>query len=39
MHMMKTGVKLEIESLSNRGISFISEEHLPRKLKEKDWLA
>src|SRR5262249_9813927 len=38
-HMMKTGVKLEIESLSNRGISFISEEYLPRKLKEKDWLA
>jgi len=24
---------------SNRGISFISEEYLPRKLKEKDWLA
>ena len=38
-HMMKTGVKLEIESLSNRGISFISEEYLPRKLKQKDWLA
>ena len=38
-HMMKTGVKLEIESLSNRGISFISEEYLPRKLREKDWLA
>src|SRR5499427_4908651 len=38
-HMMKTGVKLEIESLSNRGISFISEEYLPRKLRQKDWLA
>src|ERR1700737_3392717 len=38
-HMVKTGVKLEIESLSNRGISFITEEYLPRKLREKDWLA
>ena len=38
-HMMKTDVKLEIESLSNRGISFISEEYLPRKLRQKDWLA
>ena len=29
----------QIESLSNRGISFISEEYLPRKLRQKDWLA
>src|SRR6266851_4643083 len=38
-HMVKTGVKLEIESLTARDISFITEEYLPRKLKEKDWLA
>jgi DNA topoisomerase VI subunit A len=31
-------VKLEIEALSNRGISFITEEYLPRKLRERDWL-
>jgi len=37
--MLKTGVKLEIEALSNRGISFISEEYLPRKLRDRDWLA
>src|SRR5260370_31189138 len=38
-HMVKSGAKLEIESLSNRGISFITEEHLPKKLKDRDWLA
>ncbi len=38
-HMVKSGVKLEIESLSNRGISFITEEYLPKKLRDRDWLA
>jgi DNA topoisomerase-6 subunit A len=38
-HMLKTGVKLEIEALSNRGISFVSEEYLPKKLRDRDWLA
>ena len=38
-HMVKTGVKLEIEALSNRGISFVSEEYLPKKLRDRDWLA
>ena len=37
-HMLKLGVKLELEALSSKGISFISEEYLPRKLTEKDWL-
>jgi DNA topoisomerase-6 subunit A len=37
--MIKSGVKLEIESLSNRGISFITEEYLPKKLRDRDWLA
>lgn len=36
--MMKSGVKLEIEALSAKGISFITEEYLPRKLGERDWL-
>jgi DNA topoisomerase-6 subunit A len=36
--MVKSGVKFELEALSRRGISFITEEYLPRKLKEKDWL-
>jgi DNA topoisomerase-6 subunit A len=37
-HMIKSGVKLELEALSSKGISFITEEYMPRKLKERDWL-
>jgi DNA topoisomerase-6 subunit A len=37
--LLDSKVKLEIEALSRKGISFISEEYLPRKLTEKDWLA
>ena len=36
--MVRSGVKFELEALSRRGISFITEEYLPRKLREKDWL-
>jgi DNA topoisomerase-6 subunit A len=36
--MVRSGVKFELEALSRRGISFITEEYLPRKLKERDWL-
>jgi DNA topoisomerase VI subunit A len=37
--LLASGVKLELEALSAKGISFVSEEYLPRKLAEKDWLA
>jgi DNA topoisomerase-6 subunit A len=36
--MVRSGVKFELEALSRRGISFITEEYLPRKLKDRDWL-
>src|SRR5512138_3022294 len=36
--MVKSGQKFELEALSRRGISFITEEYLPKKLKDKDWL-
>ncbi len=36
--MLRSGLKFELEALSRRGISFITEEYLPRKLREKDWL-
>jgi DNA topoisomerase-6 subunit A len=36
--MVKSGQKYELEALSRRGISFITEEYLPRKLKDRDWL-
>jgi DNA topoisomerase-6 subunit A len=37
--MVRSGEKYELEALSRRGISFVTEEYLPRKLKDKDWLA
>jgi len=36
--MVRSGVKFELEALSRRGISFITEEYLPRKLRDRDWL-
>src|SRR5512140_599927 len=36
--MVRSGLKFELEALSRRGISFITEEYLPRKLRERDWL-
>ena len=32
------GFKFELEALSRRGISFITEEYLPKKLAKRDWL-
>ncbi len=37
--MMASGKKYELEALSRRGISFITEEYLPRKMRDRDWLA
>ncbi|MBI2579470.1 MAG: DNA topoisomerase IV subunit A [Candidatus Aenigmarchaeota archaeon] len=36
--MLEKGVKAEIEALSHRGLKFMSEEYLPDKLKNKDFL-
>lgn len=37
--MMKDfGAKVEIQALSSKGISFISERYLPEKIKKSDWL-
>ena len=36
--MLRAGVKLELEALSAKGISFISEEYLPKKMKDKLYL-
>jgi DNA topoisomerase-6 subunit A len=36
--MVRSGKKFEIEALSRRGISFITEEYLPKKLRDRDWL-
>ena len=36
--MLANGVKYELEALSGKGISFITESYIPKKLKSKDWL-
>jgi len=36
--LKKLGAKAEIQALSSRGISFISEEYLPKKIKNKDFI-
>jgi DNA topoisomerase-6 subunit A len=36
--MVRSGLKFELEALSRRGISFITEAYLPKKLKDRDWL-
>ncbi len=36
--MKKNGAKVEIQSLSSRGITFISDTYLPEKIKKQDFL-
>ncbi|MEA3378100.1 MAG: DNA topoisomerase IV subunit A [Nanoarchaeota archaeon] len=36
--MLKEKVKLELEALSSKGISFVTEKYLPDKIKNKKWL-
>lgn len=37
-HMLKLGVKLELEALSNKDFSFIVDTYVPEKLKQGKWL-
>jgi len=36
--MVKTKQKAEIQALSSFGFQYITEEYLPRKLKDGDWI-
>ncbi len=36
--MKQFGAKAEIQALSARGVSFISDKYLPEKIKSKDWI-
>ena len=36
--MKEFGAKFEIQALSSKGISFITEKYLPEKIQNKDWL-
>ena len=36
--MLKAGFKMEIEALSNKGISFVTDVYIPQKIEQRDWL-
>jgi len=36
--MKEFGAKVEIQSLSSKGITFISDKYLPEKIKSQDWI-
>src|SRR4051812_30898012 len=36
--MQSNGFKMEVESLINKDISYVTEEYVPERLKKKDWL-
>ena len=36
--MLSNGFKMEVESLINKDISYVTEEYTPQRLKKKDWL-
>jgi DNA topoisomerase-6 subunit A len=36
--MLKNGFKMEVESLISKDISYVTEQYVPARLKEKDWL-
>ena len=36
--MLEAGFKMEIEALSNKGLSFVTDEYIPKKLRDRDWL-
>jgi DNA topoisomerase-6 subunit A len=35
---LENGFKMEVDSFITKGVSFITEEYLPKKLKDRDWL-
>jgi DNA topoisomerase-6 subunit A len=37
-YMLEVGYKLELEALSSKGIKFISENYLPEKIKNREFL-
>ena len=38
VHVKSVNMALELEALSNKHFSFITEEYLPKKLAAKQWL-
>ncbi len=36
--LLENGFKMEVESLANKDISYVTEEYTPQRLKDEDWL-
>jgi DNA topoisomerase VI subunit A len=36
--MLSNGFKMEVEGLTSKAISYVSEEYVPQRLKDRDWL-
>jgi DNA topoisomerase-6 subunit A len=36
--MLASGLKYELDALANKDFQYLTNNYLPRKLKEKDWL-
>ncbi len=36
--LLRNGFKMEVESLITKDISYVTEEYVPQRLKDKDWL-
>jgi DNA topoisomerase VI subunit A len=36
--LLDNGFKMEVEAMINKGISYVSEEYVPQRLKARDWL-
>jgi DNA topoisomerase-6 subunit A len=36
--LLKNGFKMEVEAMINKGISYVTEEYVPERLRAKDWL-
>jgi DNA topoisomerase VI subunit A len=37
--MLRNGFKMEVEGLITKGISYVTEQYVPQKLADEDWLA
>jgi len=36
--LLSNGFKMDVDALLTKSISFITEEYIPRKLRENDWI-
>jgi DNA topoisomerase-6 subunit A len=36
--LLENGFKMEVEAMITKGISYVTEEYVPQRLRAKDWL-